>query len=601
MASNFRRAGFKAKAAAMAMASVGFLTMIGVNTSAAAKDPIKHKAAVTKDRPNFLVIMTDDMGFSDLSCFGGEIETPNICALAERGSMITDYYTNPMSAPTRSMLLTGVDNHLAGLGSMPPLRSKNQIGMPGYEGYLNEKVIAIGEMLQPAGYDTYFAGKWHLGETPDAVPSARGFTHSFAFTGGGVSHWADQLPLNAFEEPYFFYVEDGKKVESLPKDFYSSTAYTDKIIGYIGKNPSRPFFAELAFTAPHDPLHAPDEWIAKYMGRYERGYDVLRKERLQRQKDMGLVEKMVELGKSSPDYKPWDTLTPDQQKNSAKKMAIYAAMVGNMDHQVGRLIQHLKDIGKYDNTYIIYVHDNGPNPKPAAGYTGNTPKFMDAFDNSYENMGRPNSFVSYDEGWAEAGSTPFSFYKTTTAEGGMRVPLIFSGPNVKIAGKYVSSGGAMVTDIVPTILDFAGVKQPETRRGVKVHRITGKSWKPFVLGKAKAIRTMDEAIPMELHGYRSYVKDGWKIRRMVGPHNKVAGGKWELFNLANDPAEQVNMAEQNSAKLLELTSLYDAYSKQVGVVDKMPGYPTLFSRQTWSLRADGVNPYKDVQNKPTAK
>jgi len=280
-------------------------------------------------------------------------------------------------------------------------------------------------------------------------------------------------------------------------------------------------------------------------------------------------------------------------------MAIYAAMIGNLDHQVGRVIKHLKDIGQYENTYIMYVHDNGPNPKPAAGYTGNSPKFMGAFDNSYENIGRPNSFVSYDEGWAEAGSTPFSFYKGTTGEGGMRVPLIISGPNVKGNGRHVASGGATITDIVPTLLDFAGVEQPATRRGVKVHRITGKSWKPFILGQSKVIRAKEESIPMELHGYRSYVKDGWKIRRMVGPHNKVAGGKWELFNIANDPAEQVNLAEKNSAKLEELSKLYDAYATRVGVVDKMPGYPTLFSRQTWSIRDDGVNPYKSVQTKST--
>jgi arylsulfatase A-like enzyme len=591
----------KFKFTTIALTAAGLFNSFAMNADAYANELQKPKAG--NSRPNFVVIVTDDMGYSDLSCFGSEIETPNICALAERGSMITDYYTNPMSAPTRAMLLTGVDNHLTGFGSMPPLRSANQMGMPGYEGQLNQNVITIGEMLKPAGYDTYFAGKWHLGETPDTTPQGRGFTSSFAFTGGGVSHWADQLPLNPFEEPNFFYVEDGKKVAALPNDFYSSVAFTDKIINWTKQGSGRPFYAQLAFTAPHDPLHAPDDWIAKYMGKYDKGYDVLRQERLARLKKMGLVDQSTELSKGNPEYKPWSALTPEEQKRSAKTMAIYAAMVANLDHQVGRLVQHLKDTGQYENTYFIYTHDNGPNPKPAANYTGNTPKFMGSFDNSYENMGRPNSFVSYDAGWAEAGSTPFSFYKSTMGEGGVRVPLIVSGPNVKVSNNYVSSGGAVVADIVPTILDIVGVKQPETRRGVKVSKINGKSWKPFLTGKSKFVRSKDDGIATELHGYRLYVKDGWKIRRMVGPHRNVAGGNWELFNISKDPSELINLAEKNPAKLQELVSLYDAYSKTVGVVEKMPPYPTLYHRQTWSLRQDpmAINPYQARQNKAATK
>ncbi len=586
------------KMASIAMASIGLLSACGP-TVKNPKIQVSEKVDSNPQKPNFVTILTDDQGYSDLSCFGGEIDTPNICALAEHGVMVTDYYTAPVSAPTRAMLLTGTDNHLNGLGNMPPLHSANQIGVPGYEGHLTRSVLTVAEILNQAGYNSYFAGKWHVGSLPASFPSSRGFDHAFAFTGGGVSHWNDQLPLSAFEAPGFFYVEDGKKVDKLPADFYSSKAYTDKIIEYIGDNPQKPFFAELAFTAPHDPLHAPDEWIEKYMGRYEKGYDVLRKERLARMKKMGLVAESVEDVINNPDYKPWDSLTPEQQRRSAKSMAVYAAMISYLDHEVGRLVQHLKDIGEFDNTYFIYTHDNGSNPKGAPSYGGNTPKFLAQFDNSYENMGRPNSFVSTGAGWAEACSTPFAFYKTTVGEGGVRAPLIFAGPGVKNQGKYVSSGGSMVTDVTPTIIDLAGAQQQETRYGVNIHQMTGKSLKPFFLGTSDQARTAQDAIAMEFNGERLFVKDNWKIRRLMGAHKRIAKGQWELFNLADDPSEQHNLAEQYPEKLKELTSLYDEYAQRVGVVEKDWTYPSTYLLKTWSLR-DGKfseNPYENIYHK----
>ncbi|MDB1125284.1 arylsulfatase [Vibrio algarum] len=548
--------------------------------------PAATVAASPVEQPNVVLILTDDMGYSDLSCFGGEIPTPNICELAENGSKLVDYYTNPMSAPTRSMLMTGVDNHKAGLGNMPPLMSANQLGQPGYEGILNNRVATVAEMLKEGGYSTYMAGKWHLGATPQSSPLGRGFTHSFAFTGGGISHFGDQLPLNPFEAPFFFYMEDGKRVDTLPADFYSTDFYTDQVVKYIGDTATdKPFFTYLAYTAPHDPLHAPDEWIAKFDdGRYDVGYDVIRKRRLENVKKLGLVAEDTPDVVNNKDYKPWDMLSEKEQKRSAKKMAIYAAMIANLDHNIGRLVQHLKDIGEYENTRFIYTHDNGTNPKPGSNYTGNVPKFFEQFDNSLENMGRPNSYVSYEAGWAEAGTTPFSFYKTTSGQGGVRVPLIISGSDIAVKGEFVESGNIHVTDITPTILDWANIEKPKTRNGVKLHEFSGRTLVPFLTGKEKQVRSEDEYIAIELNDYKLVIKGDYKLRAMSAAHIRTEGRDWKLFNIANDPAEQTDIAEKEPEKLAELVALYNEYATEVGIVDKDLAYPTMYHRQTWTIR-----------------
>ncbi|MHA2937608.1 arylsulfatase [Vibrio sp. RC27] len=544
-------------------------------------------ASVTQaEKPNIILILTDDMGYSDLSCYGGEIPTPNICALAENGVKMTDYYTNPMSAPTRSMILTGVDNHKTGMGNMPPLRSANQVGRAGYEGTLNNKVMTVAEMLKAGGYNTYMSGKWHLGNTPQTSPKGRGFDKSFAFLGGGISHYADQLPLNGFEEPHFFYSEDGVRLDELPSDFYSTDYYTDRAIEYIGdKATDTPFFTYLAYTAPHNPLQAHKEWIDKFNdGRYDVGYDVIRKQRLERVKELGLVDKDAKDVVDNKDFKPWDSLSDEEKKVSAKSMAIYAAMLVELDNNVGRLVQHLKDIGEYETTRIIYAHDNGTNPKPDTNYSGNAPKFYDGFDLSYENMGLPNSYVSYEAGWAEAGTTPYAYYKTTTGQGGVRVPFIVSGAGIVNKNQFVTSGNSMVTDVTPTILDWAGIEKPTTRNGIELHEFSGKSLVPFLAGEEKQVRSPEDHISIELNGYKMLVKGDYKLRGMNGPHVPKVGKDWQLFNIANDPSEQVNIASEQPEKLAELVALFDEYAADVGMVEKDWTYPTLYHRQTWMLR-----------------
>lgn len=571
-----------------AIATIAALSFTAVATKANAE---------VQQKPNVILIVTDDMGYSDLSCYGGEIPTPNICSLAENGVKVTDYYTNPMSAPTRSMLLTGVDNHKTGLGNMPPLRSANQVGRLGYEGALNNRVVTVAEMLKSAGYHTYMAGKWHLGHTYQASPKGRGFERSFNYSGGGVSHWADALSLNPFEAPFFYYMEDGLRVDKLPADFYSSDYYTDKLISYIDSQPTdEPFFAYLAYTAPHDPLHAHKEWIDKFNdGRYDVGYDVIRKQRLAKAKALGLVSPDTQDIMHNPDYKPWNTLTAEEKKISAKNMAIYAAMVAEVDDNIGKLVRHLKATGEFDNTVFIYTHDNGTNPKPSDNYTGNTEKFLAQFDNSYANMGLPGSYLSYEAGWAEAGTTPFDFYKTTTGQGGVRVPLIVSGNRIARKNTYVTTGNIHVTDVTPTIIDWAGITKPKHRNGVDLYDFDGHSFRAYMEGNTDHVRTASDPIFFELNGYKMVIQGDYKLRAFAGPHSKTVGSQWMLFNIAKDPSEQDDLASVYPDKVKALAALYDDYAKKAGVVEKEPGYPTLYHRQTWTLRDDAFSNSPDAE------
>lgn len=582
--------------------AIALSMVLATSTTVHAATTVQNTQA---EKPNVVLIMTDDMGFSDISCYGGEIPTPNICDLAESGVKMVDYYTNPMSAPTRSMLLTGVDNHDAGLGNMPPLMSRNQVGVQGYEGILNNKVVTIPEMLGD-DYNSYMTGKWHLGHGYADSPFFRGFDKSFEFTGGGVSHFGDQLPMNPFEAPFFFYKENGEKVNTLPNDFYSSDYYTSKMIEYIGDTATdKPFFSYLALTAPHDPLHAPDEWLAKSdPSIYEAGYERIRQARLAKVKALGIVPENTPDVRNNGDYKPWDDLTADEQKKQAKIMSVYAAMIMNLDDNVGRLVNHLKDIGEFDNTIFVYTHDNGSGPKPANNYTGNTASFMAQFDNSYENIGKPSSFTSMGAGFAEAASTPWSFYKTVSGQGGIRVPMIISGKGIKQQDGFVKTGNMHVTDIAPTILDWTNTTKPTAANGQQLFEFDGKSVVPFLNGDTTEHRGADEIMFLELNGFKAIIQgDEWKLREMVAKYRKSkTDGGWRLFNIKQDPAEQNDLSKSNPEKFAELMTAYKAYAVDVGIVEKDWTYPEMYRDQTWSIRQDvdkpfNANPAKDKHYK----
>ncbi|GLK45649.1 arylsulfatase [Novosphingobium sp. NRRL B-2648] len=530
-------------------------------------------AAQSAARPNFLVIVADDLGWSDLGAFGGEIATPNLDALANSGVRFTGFHTAPTCSPTRSMLLSGVDNHEAGIGTMVESRPATLADRPGYEGYLNDRVASIAELLQQGGYRTLMSGKWHLGLTEDRGPAARGFDHSYALLQGLGNHFgADQNAAWTKAKANSLYRQDGKLVK-FPVGHYSADQFADKLIGFLdeGGADKRPFFAYLTFTTPHWPMQAPSETIAKYKGRYDAGYEVLRSQRLERQKKLRLVA-LDQQPHALDGVKPWDSLTAEQKAFEARKMEVYAAMVDRMDQNVGRVVAELKRTGQYDNTVIVFLSDNGPEgseidaPFQVRGLPDGAKKL--GIDNRLENIGNATSYVGYGAGWAQANSTPSWLVKGYPTEGGTRVSAFASGKDV--VGNRIARGYLSVTDIAPTLLDLAGLTQPTTYEGRAILPFEGHSLVPVLAEKASEVRSPDEPVGTELFYRRALRKGDWKAVYLpksgsTYPRDGVGEGKWQLFNLATDPAESTDLAATHAEKLAELVADWDRYAAQKGV------------------------------------
>ena len=515
-------------------------------------------------RPNILLVMADDMGWTDLGSFGSEIETPNLDALAQRGVKFTDFYTSVSCSPTRSMLLSGTDNHIAGLGNMGEMIAPEQRGKPGYEGHLNDRVVSLAEVLRGEGYHTYMAGKWHLGHEPEYFPHARGFERSFSMLFGGASYWSDMFGMLAVHEEIAEYVMDDRRLDELPKDFYATRSYTDFLMESIRKNrgDGKPFFAYLAFTAPHDPLHVPEPWLSKYRGRYDNGYEVLKTERASAAKRMGLVSNKAKTPDRYQMVKAWDSLSEEQQAIESRAMEVYAGMVDNMDYHFGRIMKFLKDIGEYENTIVIFLSDNGPNPWYSEDYPGNRgSKWFSQFDNNIDNIGHPMSHYAYGMGWGSASAGPLDLFKMTVAEGGIRSPLLIAGPGIK-GGRQVGSF-AYVWDIMPTILELAGIKHPEEYRSRQVERMRGKSLKGVLTASAKAVYDEKDFVGGEMQNGKWMRQGDFKAVSVAPPYGT---GNWHLYNIADDPGETRDLSKEQPEKLKELQAAWERYAKDVGVV-----------------------------------
>ena len=396
-------------------------------------------------RPNFLLVVADDLGYADIGAFGAEIATPNIDRLARGGAQFTSFYASPFCSPTRAMLMSGTDNHLAGFGDMAELLIEQQRGKPGYEGYLNERVVALPQVLKDAGYRTVMAGKWHLGTSAAHSPAARGFDRSYAMVQGGASHFGDQSGIVAVDPgkpPKAIYRENGQEVDTPRTGFYSSEAFASRVIQYLEEtrgDGGKPFFAYLAFTAPHWPLQAPDEDIRKYEKRYDAGYEVLRQERFERMKRLGLLPADAGLYAGHPHWPKWDRLKPEEKRSEARRMAVYAAMVDNMDRHLGRVLSYLERTGELDNTVIVFLSDNGADGNSVYDVARTREWIHKDMDNSTANIGRQGSFAEYGPGWAQAGMTPLHLYKSFMYEGGISVPAIV-GSRSRCGTRLVCSG-----------------------------------------------------------------------------------------------------------------------------------------------------------------
>jgi len=515
-------------------------------------------------RPNILLVMADDMGWTDIGSFGGEIDTPNLDNLANQGMKFTDFHVSVSCSPTRSMLLSGNDNHVAGLGNMAEFLTENQSGQPGYEGHLNNRVATLAEVLRMGGYHTYLSGKWHLGHKSGTLPFDRGFERSFSMLVGGSSHWADMIGILPMDHPAR-YSMNGELLDALPGDFYSSRSYADFLMDSIRENrgDGRPFLAYLAFTAVHDPVHVPEPWLSKYRGVYDDGYEALRVKRWEAAKKIGVIGQDAELAELSRLIKPWDELSDDERAVEVRGMEVYAGMLESMDYEYGRVVDFLKDIGEYDNTIIIFLSDNGANPAYSEQYPGVVAEnFMDQFDNSLDNIGHPGSNYAYGTGFSSGSSGPLDKYKLTVSEGGIRSPLLISGPGIE--GGSQNNAFAYVTDIMPTILEIADVEYVTEFQGRTVEPMRGRSMLGLLDGTKETIYGATEFVSGEMNGDMWTRQGDFKALKVAEAWGGT--GVWQLFDLAKDPGETNDLAELMPEKLEMFKSAWNQYANDVGVV-----------------------------------
>ncbi|MCC2652448.1 MAG: arylsulfatase [Microvirga sp.] len=519
-------------------------------------------------RPNIVLILADDLGYSDIGAFGGEIDTPNLDALAGAGLKMTNFHVSPACSPTRAMLMSGANNHKAGLGNMAELVTPPEKGKPGYEGYLSHNVTPFPELLRAAGYDTYMVGKWHLGLTEELSPAARGFEKSYAMLQGGAGFFdqTGNAPTPDGKGKTRARYRENRDPVDLPTrpDFYTTDFFTDKMIEYIGsgRTDGHPFFSYVAYTAPHFPLQAPDRLIDKYKDRYLAGYEVIRKTRFERMKEMGLIPSDMELEDGHPAWPRWEQLTPQQKENEARRMAVYAGMVESMDQNIGKLVSHLKQIGEFENTILVFLSDNGAEANDIHDLV---PRDWVAanFNNSLDNLGRPGSYIGYGPGWGQVSATPFRLYKGFPSEGGTRSPTIIFHSELARRGK-TDTQLASVLDLAPTFLQVAGI-DPAAREYAdrKIHQLEGTSLWSYLSGGTDRVHPQDQVMGLELFG-RAYMRKGdWKL---VWINRPWGSGDWELYNLAEDPHESRNLSKENPQKFSELMESWKQYQEKNGVI-----------------------------------
>ncbi len=525
-------------------------------------------ASTADSRPNILLIISDDMGFSDVGAFGSEVATPNIDALASEGLSFTNFHVGATCSPTRSLLLTGVDNHRSGLGNMYEFLSVEQKGQPGYEGYLNKSVVTIVQLLRDAGYSTSMAGKWHLGHDEGYRPHDRGFDQTYALLNGAADNYSATSAAPAEGDEATF-TANGEIVER-PNGIHSNELYADKIISFLGdeQNADKPFFAYLSLQTAHWPHQAPGEFIDKYLDVYSAGWDAIRQQRIENLKSLGILSEDHPVSPRFPGVPAWDALPAEAKAVQARRMAAYAGMIDHMDVHIGRVIDHLKKTGRYDNTIIIFMTDNGPDfsqPNNAAKEWFNTRYPKTAF----EDIGLEGSYSSYGPPWAQVAAAHLSGFKTFSTEGGLRVPFIIRYPEWIEAGR--TDEFVFVTDLSATLLEIAGVQHPGTSyAGREIFPMNAKSFLPLMRGETSTHRGVDEWVGYELMGNSAIFKGDYKALRL-GIWMQSLGlkdaGTWKLYNLKEDPSELHDLGEQEPERLAELIAHYEEYGESLGIID----------------------------------
>ena len=542
---------------AMTTAVLGLASVIGSGCSAQTTQPaIPANAPLQTNapRPNVLLILADDLGWSDIGTMGGEVSTPNIDALAGEGLTFTDFYNTPRCSPTRASLLTGLYPH--------------QAGVPGLGQPISKRAVTLPEVLNPAGYATSMVGKWHLSE--HSTPVDRGFQEFYGMLGGFNSYWQ--------EHPYQTRLPEGHaKIDYKPDQFYSTNAFGDYSLKFIdqAQGEKKPWFQYLAFNAAHFPLHAPADVIDKYAKIYQKGWDTIRAERLARQKKLGLVPQNLELtprsivpknrfnaqtGWADKQNPAWDSLPADRQADLARRMATYAAAIEVMDKNIGRVVSHLKASGQYDNTLIFFLSDNGACAEwDPFGFdkVDSTLNILHKGDD-LQKIGAPGSYVSYGSGWANASNTPLRLYKHYAQEGGIRTPLIVHWPQglTTKAGAKTPQPGSLI-DIMPTILQLTGATYPTEFKGNSILPEQGISLVPAFHGETLPSRPQY----IEHEGNRMVREGDWKL---VALHDEP----WELYNLATDSTETNDLAAREPARVKKLAADWQSWAENSMVIAK---------------------------------
>ena len=538
--------------------SLSTCAAIGLCAIATATVAQDLETANADTRPNVVVLVVDDAGLMDFSAFGGEARMPNIDRLAEDGVRFTGYRTSPLCAPSRAMLLTGVDNHRTGLATIPEVLRPEDRNQPGYSMSLEPGVQTVAGRLKAAGYHTYMTGKWHLGREEGDLPNHHGFDRSFALDASGADNWEQKpyTPYNSFAPWY----EDGEAAD-LPEDFYSSEFLIDKLIDYLeeGSVKDAPFFAYVAFQAIHIPVQTPREFTEKYEGVFDDGWHALRTARWERAQDLGLIPDGAPLAPMPEGARDWTTLSEADKRLFSKSMAVHAGMLEAMDFHIGRLITHLEAVGELENTLFVVTSDNGPEP------TNMTDTLLmrvwmtfNGYDYDLENLGEKGSMGFIGPEWANATAAPGALFKFYAAEGGIRVPLIFSGAGIEARAPIDSI--AMVTDVTPTILDFAGVEASEN----DPVPINGRSLRSVLEGIAAETHAATTPIGLEVAGNSALFLGDYKLTRNTPPYGDSI---WRLYNLSVDPGETNDLAAEDPERMEAMMAHFQDYVEEFGVIE----------------------------------
>ncbi|MFZ9304138.1 MAG: arylsulfatase [Steroidobacteraceae bacterium] len=541
------------------------VVIVQTATAASAAEP------AAPSRPNIVVIVADDLGYSDLGSFGGEIRTPNLDALAAEGTRFANFHVAGECSPTRAMLLTGVRSHRTGVGAMHESVPRELEGKPGYLTVLKPEVLTVSSLLQRNGYRTYAVGKWHVGKEPYNLPPARGFDHSIVQGDSGSDNWVPtQRYLALTDRVYWF--EDGKPA-TMPAEYYSSTFYADRAIGYLrndwaaqrsaASETRPPFFLYLAFQSNHTPLQAPADMVARQRGRYDAGWQVIREQRFRRTQELGLLPPGTQLA-AWPGLEDWNALNPTRKAYETRRMEVYAAMAETMDREIGRVRAAIKDLGVDDNTIFVFLSDNGAEPSDPYEYLSGRAWLATQYTRDTDRLGSKGAYATMGRNWAAAAVSPLATHKFFAGEGGLRVPLIIREP---VRRSAIHRGFTHVTDVTPTLLEFAGVTHPGKAAGVEPP--TGRSLVNVLRDGSASVRAADDTLGYELAGNAALFAGDLKLVRNQPP---VGTGDWQLFDIARDPGETRDLRASRPAEFARLLAAYKEYENTDGVRPLPAGY-----------------------------